>query len=240
MEVAIYILIAILCYLISGLVHELGHVIVGLANGWKFYLLVIGPLGIKTDDKGKIKVYFEKQMVMWGGVGGTLPQNTNVDNIKIWSNVLLGGPLASIVMGVVFLPLGIITKNIVLLLLGAMPLGMGIMCALPLPIKTGILFTDGGRWSRLHKGGQEADEEIALFKLTENEFIGGDFLNNDLKSIESLIKSKEMNIQYYGYYYEYHYHKSRNNEENMELAVRNMEKIRIKVSSLIVQDCKID
>jgi len=240
MEVAIYILIAILCYLISGLVHELGHVIVGLANGWKFYLLVIGPLGIKTDDKGKIKVYFEKQMVMWGGVGGTLPQNTNVDNIKIWSNVLLGGPLASIVMGVVFLPLGIITKNIVLLLLGAMPLGMGIMCALPLPIKTGILFTDGGRWSRLHKGGQEADEEIALFKLTENEFIGGDFLNNDLKSIESLIKSKEMNIQYYGYYYEYHYYKSRNNEENMELAVRNMEKIRIKVSSLIVQDCKID
>ena len=240
MEVAIYILIAILCYLISGLVHELGHVIVGLANGWKFYLLVIGPLGIKTDDKGKIKVYFEKQKVMWSGVGGTLPQNTNVDNLKIWSNVLLGGPLASIVMGVVFLPLGIITKNIVLLLLGAMPLGMGIMCALPLPIKTGILFTDGGRWSRLHKGGQEADEEIALFKLTENELIGGDFLNNDLKSIESLIKSKEINIQYYGYYYEYHYYKSRNNEENMELAVRNMEKIRMKVSSLIVQDCKID
>lgn len=164
MEVVIFILIAILCYIISGIIHELGHIIVGLANGWKFFLLVIGPLGIKTDEEGKLKFYFEKRIALWGGVGATLPKDAKVDNIKIWSNILLGGPFASIVMGVIFLPLGIITKNIVLLLLGAMPLGMGIMCALPLPIKTGITYSDGGRWSRLRKGGQESDEEIALFR----------------------------------------------------------------------------
>jgi hypothetical protein len=240
MDVVIFILISILCYLISGIIHELGHVIVGLANGWKFFLLVIGPLGIKADENGKIKFYFEKRIAFWGGVGGTMPKEANEDNIKIWSKILLGGPITSIVMGVVFLPLGIITKNIVLLLLGAMPLGMGIMCALPFPLKTGILYTDGGRWSRLRKGGQEADEEIALFKLTENEFIGGDFLNIDLKSIESLIKSKETRIQYYGYYYKYKYYKANNNEEKMKLAIQIMEDIKSKVPSIIVTDCKIN
>ncbi|MCY6372493.1 site-2 protease family protein [Clostridium ganghwense] len=241
MEAVIYILIFILCYLISGIIHELGHIIVGLANGWKFYLLVIGPLGIKADENGKIKFYFEKQIAMWGGVGGTVPKSANVDNIRIWSNVLLGGPLASIVMGVIFLPLGIITNNIVLILLGAMPLGMGIMCALPIPLKTGVgTYSDGGRWSRLHKGGQEANEEIALFKLTENRITGGDFLNIDLKSIESLIKSKEIGIQYYGYYYKFQYYKARGNEEEMKLAIQKMEDIKSKVSSIVVMDCKID
>lgn len=239
MEIAIYLLICILCYLISGIIHELGHIIVGLANGWKFYLLVIGPLGIKVDENGKIRLYFEKRIAMWGGVGGAVPKDTKKDNIKIWSNVLLGGPLASIVMGIIFLPLGIITKNIVLILLGAMPLGMGIMCVLPLPLKTGIMYSDGGRWRRLHKGGQEADEEIALFKLTENE-IAGNCFNTNLKSIGSLIKSKEIGIQYYGYYYKFQYYKARNNEEEMRLAIQNMDDIKDKVPSIIVTDCKID
>lgn len=127
-----------------------------------------------------------------------------------------------------------------LILLGAMPLGMGIMCALPLPLKTGITYSDVGRWSRLHKGGQAADEEIALFKLIENEIIGGDFLNVDLKSIESLIKSKEIGVQYYGYYYKFQYYKARSNEELMKLAIQEMEDIKSKVSSIIVTDCKID
>jgi hypothetical protein len=64
MKIAIYIITAILCYMVSGIVHELGHIIVGLVNGWKFYLLVIGPLGIKVDESGRVKFYFEKQIAM--------------------------------------------------------------------------------------------------------------------------------------------------------------------------------
>jgi hypothetical protein len=240
MEIVIYIISAILCYLISGIVHELGHIIVGLANGWKFSLLVIGPLGIKADEKGKINIYLEKQFVLWGGVGCTIPKNANTDNIKIWSHVLLGGPLASIVMGIIFLPIGIITQNIVLLLLGAMSLGMGIICILPLPLKTGITYSDGARWSRLRKEGQEADEEIALFKLMENEITGGNFLGIDLKSIETLIKSKELEIQYYGYYCKFKYFKARKNEIEMRSAIKEIEHMKSKVSSIIVSSCKID
>lgn len=239
-NIYIYILTAILCYLASGVIHELGHIIVGLINGWKFYLLVIGPFGIKSDEGGNIRIYFEKRIAMWGGVGGTLPKEANEKNIKIWSKVLLGGPVASILMGIIFLPVGIITQSIVFLLLGMMPLAMGIICILPLPLKTGILYSDGGRWSRLHRGGQEADEEIALFKLTENQNTGGDLSKIDYNIIESLLRSKEAGINYYGYYYKFQYYKAISDKEKMELTIREMDKIKNKVSPIIVKDCKID
>lgn len=240
MRIVVYILTAILCYLVSGIVHELGHIAVGLIKGWKFYLLIIGPLGITVDERDNIKFYLEKRVIMWGGVGCTLPKEVNENNIKIWSKVLLGGPLASIIMGIIFLPVGIITESIVFLLLGAMPLAMGIICILPLPLKTGISYTDGGRLSRLHKGGQEADEEIALFKLTENQITGGDFSKIDLNSIESLLKSKEVEINYYGYYYKFQYYKAISNIEKMKLVIEKMEEIKSKVPSVIVEECKID
>ena len=240
MIIVIFIFIAIFCYFISAIVHELGHIVVGLINGWKFYLLIIGPLGIKLDENDKIKVYLEKRPVMWGGIGCTFPKEVNEKNIKIWSKVLLGGPLASIIMGSIFLPIGIISGSLVFVIFGAMPLAMGIICILPLPLKTGILFTDGGRWSRLHKGGQEADEEVALFKLTENQINGSDYSNIDLNSIESLLKSKEAAINYYGYYYKFQYYKATSNKEGMKLVIDKIEEIKSKVPFVIVQDCKFD
>jgi hypothetical protein len=240
MDVVIYILTAIICYFISGMVHELGHIVVGLINGWKFLLLVIGPLGVKADQNGRIKFYLEKQITLWGGVGGTIPKSASEDNIKVWSKGLLGGPIASIVMGIIFLPIGIITKNMFFLLLGAMALGMGITCILPLPLKTGILYTDGGRWMRLHKGGQEADEEMALFKIVENEATSGDFSEIDLSYIEALTRSKDTGIKYYGYYYLYQYYKTLCNKEKMQSAIEKMEEIKTRVSPVIVKDCKID
>src|SRR6056297_1656258 len=234
MEIIVYILISVLCYVVSGIVHELGHIIIGLMNGWKFSLVILGPLGLKVDENGHIKVYFEKRISLWGGVGGTLPKEMKEDNIKIWSKILLGGPLASIIMGVIFLPLGIIKENIIFLLLGAMPLAMGIVSILPLPLKTGILYTDGGRWSRLHKGGQEADEEIALFKFTEYQITTEDFSKLDVNCIDSLLKSKELSINYYGYYYKFQYYKAISNEEKMNFFIQEMEKIKSKVPSIIV------
>lgn len=238
--IIIFILTALLCYFISAIVHELGHIVVGLIEGWKFYLLVIGPLGIRMDENNNIKFYLEKRPTLWGGVGCTLPKEADDNNIKIWSKVLLGGPLTSIIMGIIFLPLGIITKSIVLMLLGAMPLAMGIICILPFPLKTGILYTDGGRWSRLHKGGQEADEEIALFKLTENQITGVDFSNIDINSIEPLIKSKDIVINYYGYYYKLQYYKATSNIEKIKLVIEKMDEIKSKVPTFIVKDCNID
>src|SRR6056297_1595086 len=234
MEIIIYILISLLCYLASGMVHELGHIIIGLMNGWKFSLFILGPLGIKVDKNGHIKTYFEKRISLWGGVGGTFPKEIKEDNIKVWSKILLAGPLASIIMGTIFLPLGIIKDNIILILLGAMPLAMGIISILPIPLKTGVLYTDGKRLSRLNKGGQEADEEIALFKLTEYQIISGDFSKIDIDCIDPLLKSKEISINYYGYYYKFQCYKEISDKEKMNFFIKKMKKIERKVPTIIV------
>ncbi len=170
-----YIFIAIVCYFFAGIVHELGHILVGLIHGWRFCWLVIGPFGIKLDPSGRLQFYLEKQLALWGGVSCTIPRCMQEENVKVWSKVLLAGPIASIITGMIFLPVGMITKNLALLLLGAMPLGMGLVSILPLPLKTGMFYTDGGRWSRLNHGGQKAEEEVALFKLAEKEATGVDF-----------------------------------------------------------------
>jgi len=85
-----------------------------------------------------------------------------------------------------------------------------------------------------------SNNPIALFKLTEIQITGNDFSKVDFNSIESLIKSTEVGIKYYGYYYNFQYYKALSNEEKMELAIEKMEEIKNKVSPIIVNDCKID
>lgn len=141
-------------------------------------------------------------------------------------------------MGAIFLPIGIMINSIALVVLGAMGLGMGIMTIIPLPLKTGILYIDGYRWKRLKVGGQEANEEIALFRVTEYEILHGDFLKFDYRYIESLIKSKDSGTQYYGYYYRYRYYKARKNETEMISSIKSMESIQNNAPKFIVDNLK--
>jgi hypothetical protein len=235
MKMVILILAAILSYLVAGFVHEMGHVAVGLMSGWKFYLLVIGPLGIRRNDNDKISLYLEKNPSLWGGVGGTFPKAESPDNIKVWSKILLGGPIFSIIMGCVFLPFGILTFNALLLMLGFMPIGMGIACLLPL--KTGITYTDGARWRRLRGGGQRKAEEIALFQMAENTALNKDMSQIEYADFEPLLHAELPAIKYYGYYYSYMFYKSRNDEENTRKALDLMDSIKKSVPKIVIDDC---
>lgn len=196
---------ALVCFLLSLVIHELGHILVGIANGWKFCLMVIGPLGLKRNDSDKIVFYIEKEKGLWGGVGGIIPRTINENLLNIWGKILLGGPLTSIISGIIFLSIGIILKSLFFILLGAMPIGMGIACLIPM--KNGILYTDGGRWQRIHKNGQEAKEEKSLLYLIQNEQFGGDLSKIDFDYINVLSDSKDDTIKYCGLYYAYQYHK---------------------------------
>lgn len=240
MQITLLIVLSILSYWISGIVHEAGHLIVGLMNGWKFHLLVVGPLGFKLNEQGKLVAYFERNMILWGGVGAALPQTNDPSNLAVWKKVLIGGPAASIIMGLTFLPLGMVTDNVFLLLLGAMPLGMGIACGLPLPLKTGILYTDGGRLARLNSTGQKHLEEKALFTLTQSSICSAGFQDVPYSDIEHLMQSEDHSIKYYGYYYSYRYFSEKGDLLKAEEAIRIMDGLKNSVSKLIVEDCKVE
>ena len=229
------ILTAVLCYFVSATVHELGHIIVGLLHGWRLFLLVVGPFGIRRNEKGKLSLYLEKNPALWGGVGGTFPQTESAENLKIWSKILLGGPVVSVIMGCIFLPIGIVTQNIVPVLLGAMPVAMGIACLLPL--KTGIMYTDGMRWRRIRNGGQAAAEEAALFKLTENNFLGTGIL--EFANFEALLDADLPAIRYYGYYYAHLFYKDKRDEDKAREYIALMDAIKKNVPKVIIDDCNL-
>lgn len=237
----IYLLLIILSgYFIAAYIHELGHVIVGLLFGWKLYLIVVGPLGIKREKNGGLKIYFEKNVKFWGGVGGTLPFDESEKNIDIWAKVLLAGPVASIGFGLLSIPVGIFYNSMFFGILGAMSTGMGIASALPFPLKTGIGYIDGYRWKRLKSKTKNEGywEEVALFRLFEFEQFNKSFQNFDSKYIESLKRSEYSIIHLYGLYAEYKYYLSIGDYINLKTVEVELENVRSKTPKFIFDDFK--
>ena len=235
-EIATFIVIAMLSYWFSAMIHELGHVIVGLAHGWKLFLLAVGFIGIKRKNE-KLTFYFEKNPIMWGGVGGTFPIKESEDNTKIWSKVLLGGPIASIITGIIFLSICLLSFHIAWLLLGLMPISMGIACLLPL--KTGITYSDGKRWRRLHNGGKEEAEEIAIFKMMEFYQFEKDKSLMKKDDFEVLLEAELPVLRYYGNYYLYQYYDTSNDIENKEKTLSILNGMNKIVPKIIIDDCKL-
>jgi len=233
-------LIIISGYIIGAFVHELGHVFIGLINGWKLTFLVVGPLGIRRDEHGDIKIYFEKNVMLWGGVAGTLPTNEKENNIDIWKNILIAGPIASIILGLISIPLGLYLNNMFWGILGAMAIGMGIASVLPFPIKTGIGYIDGYRWKRLKNKSDNVGymEEVALFRFVEYEHFNKSFQNFDSDYIRFLKQSKYPIIQLYGLYAEYKYYLSIEDHINLKTVEDEMENIKSKTPKFIYDSFK--
>ena len=164
MDILFFIILAVISFIMASATHELGHVLTGLIEGFRFHLFVAGPLGVKRDENDRVVVYFEKDISLWGGIAATLPKEADQGNYKKFSRVLLSGPLASIVIGTVSLIPGILTSQNFLILFGAMSIAMGTVSLIPM--RNGAFYTDGGRWLRMHKNEATKAVEMAIWNLT--------------------------------------------------------------------------
>lgn len=206
-EVLLFLFLYIGCYLISGVIHELGHIFVGLIQGFKFYLLVIGPFGLKRNENDEIVFYIEMNPAYWGGVGGTFPANENSHNFEKFAKVLLAGPLTSITFGLLIIPLVIINGSLVFLLLSLVSIGMGI--ASLIPIRTGAFYSDGGRWLRMRKE-PTRKIELALWNIIQRAGFNQRYTNINLEDVNVLIGGEELNTRYMGHYFLFLHYKEIN------------------------------
>lgn len=203
LEILFFFLFSIICYFISAFVHEIGHIIMGLIQGFKFFLLVIGPFGLKRNKNNKVIFYIEKNIAFWGGVGGTFPFDSNPDNFNKFGRVLLSGPIASITFGLIILPFAIATNMMFFLLLCAMPIGMGIACLIPMPM--GAFYTDGGRWLRM-RNKETRKIEAAIWNIVEKAGFEEKYANINMEDVTTLINDKNNRTKYMGHYFAYlHY-----------------------------------
>lgn len=232
MKILFFIISAVTCFMISSTIHELGHILGGLKEGFKFHLFVAGPFGFKRNEEGKVTFYIEKDFSLWGGVSATMPEDESPDNFKRFGHVLLWGPAASIIFGTIWLPLGIITNNVFLSLLGAMPIAMGTACLIP--SRSGVFYSDGARWLRMHKDEATKAVEIAVWELTQNAIIHGDYAKASLNHINVLTSDSDMRTNYLGHYYAYCYYKDNNDIANAEKEKSELEKLKEKIPKQVV------
>lgn len=180
----------IIIFLVLG-IHKLGHLLTGLAQGFRFELFVVGPLGIKREDD-KIKVYLNKDIQFYGGVAATLPRNNHPDNDKMFANILIAGPIASlllaIILGVLYFLMDFEYSNF--LFIGGL-MSFGILLATTVPNKTGIFFTDRKRFQRLTSDGPEREIELAVLRTTGAYGIDGSYVNANEDDIELMISDPD-------------------------------------------------
>ena len=177
-------------------IHELGHLITGLIQGFRFELFVIGPLGIKRE-KDKIKIYLNKDIQLYGGAASTSPVGTNTKNAKKFANLLLAGPIASLLLAIV---LGILYYSSDFQFSKTLGIGalasFGIFLATTIPSKTGIFFTDRKRYQRLTSNGAERDVELAVLRIVGVYGKDNSYINADENDIEKMVG--DSNYKYLG------------------------------------------
>ena len=229
----------IAAYLICGGVHEGSHVVAGLVQGWKFELLVIGPFKLYRDEKDdKVKFGLEKNLVLWGGIGGSYPRKWSDKVIKQFAWVLLAGPVSSIILGLLCLIPLFFKVSIFWAMMAFVPLGMGIMCLIP-TVKTGILYSDGGRFLRIIKGGKTYAEEKAIFEAAMvGRCEGCD--EYDEEGINIMIASRDKAFQYLGHYYGYVDMKEKGRDDEAQAHLGSMKAIEGEVPKTVIEMCVIE
>jgi len=240
MDKALFILqllgLAIISYLLSTAVHEWGHVIAGLAQRWKLVLICVGPLKLyRNTPNDKVRFGIEKNPLYWCGIGGTLPAKKEDVKIEKYSKILLGGPLASIILGIVSGLTLIWYRPLFLVFLAPVSIGMGIACLIP-GVKTGILYNDGTRYMRIRRGGSTREEEQALLEATVLKTYDEDASYSEA-GIKAMTASKDDEFKYLGHYYAYLNARSREDNEGMAKELDYMENLKHNIPKSIIDMC---
>lgn len=223
---------------ISSLVHELGHLLVALAHKWEFSLLIVGPLRIERNQvTKKVKAKFESNIIFWGGVAFAMPNHEieAENSFRIWKYVLISGPIFSLLMSGVFFLLFQFYNNVIILILMAQSLGIGMITILPVPIQSGLMYSDGYRFFRIINNGNVRLEEQALFKYSLQIY---NSINLDteliVKIFQPLLLSKNYNYKHYACYLIYEVALKENNGYECDKYKKIMNNISDKVSKSIL------
>ena len=221
----------ILIFGITITIHELGHLLVGLLQGFKFIWFVIGPLGIRRNEKNTLEIYFEKNLGHWGGMCATSPVIIDETTIKKFSKALLGGPIFSIFIG--FLLVSDLFREIYFLnTIGAMSLIIGIVCLIPM--KNGSDgYTDGGRLIRLHRKQTQKAELIALTISTlATQWMASQMnaININPSDFQFLMNEQDSDAKVFGHYFQCLYYRDKQEEQKYQDAKNAFIKLDVEMS----------
>jgi hypothetical protein len=180
------------------MVHELGHLITGLVQGFGFDLFVVGFLGIKKEE-GKTRFYWNTNLGYYGGVAATSPRDDSKDNPQKFARVLLAGPIASVLFAIICLSVaGLLVKPLGMIVYTGGITSVAIFLATTIPSKTGMFFTDRKRYQRLVTPGKAQQVELASLSIMGKFSKDHSYQNIKKEEIELLISEETPFVSYYG------------------------------------------
>jgi hypothetical protein len=162
--------VIITVYFLTVTIHELGHLGGGALAGFRFVLLVVGPLLVARHERG-LRLGYSGRPLFLGGFLSSAP----TDDHRLGARVALmvaGGPLASFLqLLLIFLlasalqdrPIPVRVGSI-LMLLALYSLVMLLFSAWPGRVRG--LMTDGARLLTGLRGGPQAERQVAICALS--------------------------------------------------------------------------
>jgi hypothetical protein len=146
--------------LLGILAHELGHLAGGRLAGFRFMLLVVGPLKLQRYGE-RVRLGLNRSLALSGGLAASVP----TDDRDLRRRMLLmvaGGPAASLLGGALGLAAAALADGLLagaLFAFGAVSLALAL--ATLLPLRTSGFYSDGARILMLLRGGPAADRWCA-------------------------------------------------------------------------------
>ncbi len=147
-------------------VHELGHLLGGMAAGLRPLLFMVGPLRVEREgERFRVKLSFKG--ALFGGLAACAPTDTvDLRRRTLW--LIAGGPLASLAMGVLLLGLRPLLDaaplaDTLLVVGGMISLLIGVTSAIP--SSAAGFYSDGARIIRLVRGGADVEREVACLAI---------------------------------------------------------------------------
>jgi hypothetical protein len=147
-------------------VHELGHLLGGMAAGFRPLLFMVGPLRVEREgERFRTKLSFKG--ALFGGLAACVPTDTrDLRRRTLW--LIAGGPLASLAAGALLLGVRAAADapplaETLLLITGAVSLLIFAVSATP--TTAAGFYSDGARIIRLVRGGADVEREVACLAI---------------------------------------------------------------------------
>jgi hypothetical protein len=219
----VFLALTLLALFLALAIHELGHLVAGLLQGFRFELFVVGLLGVKRAGTS-IEVYLNKNLGYMGGVAATIPIHPDVSNRKKFAIIVAAGPVASFLFSIVSFGLMVSATSGAArgfwFIAGAV--SVGVFLATTIPTKTGVFFTDRARFLRLISRGKAGEIEEALLTILAIQAKEDSCRNIPLSMIKLLQTDTDKAMKFWGYYYEYSYFKDHSMTEETEEALKKL------------------
>jgi len=216
--------------------HELGHLITGLAQGFKFHLFIVGLLGVRRNtETDAIEWYLNRDVNLAGGIAATIPVRDEANLRQKFALVVAMGPIVSLLsailgIGLSYASLPLLETQSTTLLRLALNFGFAfggasllLFFATTVPGRTGAFFTDRARFFRLIRGGKAAEIEQATLTILAKTMGGEPYSALDKSQLETIAAEDSTMFQIYARNLLFRYHLDINEPEEAFSQIQRIE-----------------